>query len=80
MPLSAAAPLTSAVQANDKTVVMGATAMAAAVPQFEKTMVQSGQAVVAAPVVVSEAPADFDKTAVFARPGASKPGDHDIEI
>ncbi len=80
VPLSAAAPLTSAVQANDKTVVMGATAMAAAVPQFEKTMVQSGQAVVAAPVVVSEAPADFDKTAVFARPGASKPGDHDIEI
>ncbi len=82
VPISAAAPLTSSVHATEKTVMMGAAPIAAAevAPQFEKTMVQTAQAVVAQPVAAVPAPAEFDKTAVFARPGAPKAGDHDIEI
>ncbi len=79
-PISPAVSQTTTVQAGEKTVVMGATGAAVAVPQFEKTMVQSAQTGSGPTVAVTPAPAEFDKTAVFARPGASKPGDHDIEI
>ena len=82
VPISVTAPLTASVQASEKTVVMSAApnAPVEAIPQFEKTMVQPAHAAGAQPVVVAPAHAEFDKTAVFARPGIPKAGDHDIEI